>query len=417
MNVKRVEPFEIAGTLAAPPSKSMTLRAVAAALLAPGASSIEGPSLCEDALAGFRIAEALGARLESAGDRMTVRGGAPMPEAVLDCRESGLSMRMFAPIAALSGNRTVLAASGSLRARPMGMLEGPLRRLGAACRTRDGRPPVEVRGPLASGRVAVDGTTSSQFLSGLLCALPLCPGDSDIRAAGLKSKPYAAMTVDVLSRFGVRVEASGDMEAFFVRGGQGYTAASYAVEGDWSGGAFLLVAGALAGSIVVDNLQTASLQPDKRVLEALDAAGARVRVGDGSVTVENESLRPFVFDATHCPDLFPPLAALAAACPGRSVIRGAGRLIHKESDRASALAAALGNIGVTTALAEDRMEIEGGRIRGGTVDPRGDHRIAMAGAVAGLASREGVAVSDWTCVSKSYPGFFRDLESLGRGRA
>lgn len=412
MSSKWIKPSKIDGTLTAPPSKSMTIRAAAAALLSRGVSWIKEPSSCDDALAGFRIAEALGARLEKVEGAVSIGGRAPMPGTVLDCRESGLCMRMFAPIAALSRERIVLTASGSLNARPMGMLEEPLRRLGAECKTHEGRPPVEVRGPLKNGEVVIDGLSGSQFLSGLLCALPLCSGDSEIRAVRLKSKPYAAMTVDLLSRFGVRVEASGDMDVFFVKGNQEYVAASYPVEGDWSGGAFLLVAGALAGRIIVNNLQLDSLQPDRGILEVLDAAGARLRSARDSVAVEKGDLRPFVFDAADRPDLFPPLAVLAGACHGKSVIHGAERLIHKESNRALALAAALSNLGVKTTLDENRMEIEGGRIRGGVVDSCGDHRIAMAGAVAALISDEGVLVSGWKCVSKSYPEFFGDLESV-----
>jgi len=410
--MKWIKPSTIEGKLTSPPSKSLTLRATAAALLGQGMSRIGEPSCSDDAAAGFRIARALGAQMRKENGVVTVEGRGPMSGSILDCRESGLCLRMFAPIAALSREKMVLAGSGSLVRRPMGMVEAPLRRLGVRCTTRDGFQPVEVTGPLKSGRVTIDGSTSSQFLTGLLFALPLCSGDSEIQAVNLKSKAYAAMTVDLISRFAVRIETSRDLRRFFIPGSQKFVPASYTVEGDWSGGAFLLVAGAVAGKVIVGNLQPGSLQPDKKILEVLDLAGARVDVAGGSVAVEKGILKPFVFDATESPDLFPPLAVLACACPGKTVIHGAERLIHKESNRALALASGLSGIGAGIRLDGNRMEIEGGRLRGGIIDSRGDHRIAMAGAVAGLISEKGVLVSDWKCVSKSYPGFFDDLESV-----
>jgi 3-phosphoshikimate 1-carboxyvinyltransferase len=412
MSKKWIKPSRINGRLTAPSSKSMTLRAIAAAALCDGVSWIKEPSWCDDAQAGFGIAEALGAHLDKSEQAVSIAGKAPLPKAVLNCRESGLCMRMFAPIAALSGETIVLTGSGSLIARPMDMMTKPLRQLGASCNTRDGFPPVEVRGPLKGGDVAIDGSTSSQFLTGLLCALPVCSRNSEIRAAGLKSKPYVTMTVDLLSRFGIAVELSRNLEEFFIKGGQRYKPTLYSVEGDWSGAAFLLTAGAIAGKVTLNNLQPGSLQPDQRILEVLRAVGAGVTVTDNSVTIEERSLKSFIFDASDSPDLFPPLVALACHCPGKTTIHGVNRLRHKESDRALALFSEFSAIGAKIRVDGDVMEIEGRRMRGGVLDSFGDHRIAMAGAVAALNTEEGVMISGWECVSKSYPGFFRDLEFL-----
>lgn len=403
----------ISGTIDAPPSKSLMIRAAAAALLARESSRILGPSSCDDARAALRIIEALGADVVDRGPEIAISGGGSPRRDTLDCGESGLCMRMFTPVAALWGRLFLVTGDGSLSARPMGLLEGPLREAGVLIGTRDGFPPLSVRGPLRGGKIAVDGSQSSQLLTGLLTALPVCAEDSEVRVANLKSKPYAAMTISLLSRFGVTVESDPGLRVFRVAGGQRYRGTAYRVEGDWSAAAFLLVAGAVAGTVTVRNLDLRSEQADRKVVEALESAGARVSVSDGSITAEHGALRGFDFDATDCPDLFPPLVALAGLCRGRTRISGAARLRHKESDRAAALLEEFAALGVRISLDRDRLEIEGGALRGGALDARNDHRIAMAGALAGLGSEEGVSVRGPDCVSKSYPGFFDDLVSLG----
>ncbi len=412
--MKLIRPSEIRGRIPAPASKSLMIRATAAAVLARGATRIANPSACQDALAGLDVAIALGASVERAAGDVVINPASGPLSGTLNCRESGLCMRMFTPIAALSGRETLVTGEGSLASRPMGLMEMPLRELGVGFRASEGHAPLAVRGPLKSGKIRIDGSLSSQFLTGLLAALPLCPGDSEVRVDNLKSKPYAAMTIAVLSRFGATIEAAPGFTEFRVPGGQSYRGTTYAVEGDWSGAAFLLVAAALCGEATVDNLHADSLQADRRILDALAAAGAGISISAEAVTIRRGDLKAFDFDATDCPDLFPPLAALASQCRGTSRIHGAGRLKHKESDRASALIEELSGLGADIALREDILEISGpATFRNGRVDSRNDHRIAMAGALAGLASKTGVEVSDTECVAKSYPGFFEDLEALG----
>jgi 3-phosphoshikimate 1-carboxyvinyltransferase len=259
----------------------------------------------------------------------------------------------------------------------------------------------------------VDGSLSSQFLSGLLFALPLCKGPSEIRVYQLKSTPYVALTLSLLTRFGIRWDADERLEHFSIQGGETYHPTRYSVEGDWSGAAFLLVAGAIAGKVRVTNLQADSIQADAKILEALQTVGARIVTDADSVTVERNDLRSLSFDATDCPDLFPPLVALACHCRGTSLIYGADRLRNKESDRADALLDVFSRVGARITLAEDRIEVEGARLRGGAVDAHNDHRIAMAGALAGLTAEKPVSISGWKAVSKSYPDFFQDLQSVG----
>ena len=412
--MKWIRPSEIRGRLQAPPSKSLMIRATASALLGRGESRIKNPSRCDDALAGLRIVRALGAHVENAVDAVVISGGAGPVSDVLDCGESGLCMRMFTPIAALSGRETLITGDGSLTTRPMRMMENPLRDMGVRFRSADGHAPLMIQGPIQTGNVRIDGSLSSQFLSGLLTALPLFHQNSEVRVDNLRSRPYAEMTVEVLSRFGVAVDADPDRRVFRIPGGQSYRSTIFAVEGDWSGAAFLLAAAAICGEVTVDNLREDSLQADRRVLEALRSSGALVTIAGDSVTVRRSDPKTFDFDATDCPDLFPPLAALALSCPGTCRIYGAGRLRHKESDRASALIKELSGLGADIALRNDWLEIVGpARIGTGTVNSHGDHRIAMAGALAGLVSGRGVGVVGPECVAKSYPGFFEDLRSLG----
>ena len=416
--MRSIKPSAVKGTVAAPPSKSMTVRAAAAALLAKGTSTIKNASLCDDGVAAFAVAAALGAVVSREGLETLIRSrgihSRNGERRAIDCGESGLAMRMFAPIAALRRGETILLASGSLRSRPMEMIAA-LRGLGVSCHSDHGRPPIKVRGPLAGGATTIDASLSSQFLTGLLMALPLCPKDSHVRVSGLTSAPYVQMTLGLLRDFGVTVGHDDRLTDFHVRANQAYRPSVYTIEGDWSGAAFLLVAGAIGGSVVVKGLPFPSIQADSAVLEALRVAGARVTMGSDSVSVERHNLLPFVFDATHRPDLFPPLVALAACCEGRSTIVGSRRLAHKESDRANALKEEFARLGITITTEEDRMEVFGGTIRGGEVDSHNDHRIAMACAVAALQAEGKVVVARPESVGKSYPGFFEDLEVLTEG--
>ena len=412
--VKIVKPSGIEGALTAPPSKSMMQRAVAAAALAHGSSVLLNPSFCEDALAALGIAEGLGAEVSRESGKVRIKGGGQPKGHRLACGESGLCMRLFAPIAALFDRSFTLTGRGSLVARPMGVLEEPLEALGARCQTHRGFPPVTVRGPIKGGRVSLDGSLSSQVASGFLIALPLCPQDSVLTVANLKSKPYLRMTLSLLKEFGIIIHHDEELRRFEIPGQQAYHPRTYRVEGDWSGGAFPLVAGAIAGRVKVRGLSDKSLQADRAILEALEKAGARVCSEGNAVTVEQSRLEAFEFDATDCPDLFPPLVALACYCKGRSVIRGTERLRHKESDRALALVSEFRKMGARIRVQGGTMEVTGGRLKGGEVSSHQDHRIAMACAVAGLASEKGVRIRDWSCVGKSHPQFFDDLEALRR---
>ena len=411
--MRSVRPGPVEGVLTAPPSKSVFQRAVAAATLADGTTTLAAHGLCDDALSALDIATTLGATVERRDEAVRITGNGQPTGAELDCGEAGTSLRIFTAVAALHDQLLTLVARGTLATRPMEMVVAPLQSLGVQCSTHGGLPPVLVRGPMTGGLAAVDGSTTSQFLTGLLIALPRCAEDSLIEVAELRSKPYVRLTVSLLERFGVDIEHDDGLERFHIRGNQGLLPADLAVEGDWSGASFPLVAGAIAGDVTVQGLDPASPQADRRVIEVIEAAGADLQVSDEEVRVVHRPLKAFRFDATHCPDLFPPLAVLATACRGTSVLLGVHRLRHKESDRAAAIHEQLGRIGARVRIQGDAMEIEGGALTGGEAEACGDHRIAMALAVAGLTARAPVAIHGWQCVSKSYPEFFEDLVALG----
>ena len=413
--MKWIKPSEIDGEIRAPSSKSMMIRATAAGLLSGGETRITNSSFCDDALASLSIIESLGADVAKINQDLIIKSGlGPIRTHYLDCRESGLCIRMYTPIAGLRTEKITLSGSGSLLNRPMGMMERPLSQLGCYCQTNSEHLPVQVKGPLKGGGVQVDGSQSSQFLTGLLMALPLCKNDSEVTVRNLKSKPYIAMTLSLLSAFGISIDYEEDFSQFYIKGSQHFQCKPYRVEGDWSGASFFLVAGALGGCVKIHNLSMQSIQADKRILDALEQMGAKISTKDDIVVVEQGHLNAFEFDATQCPDLFPPLAVLACFCKGRTEIHGVERLSIKESNRAESLLNEFRKIGAEITIEGNKMIVDGNSLEGGSIDSHGDHRIAMAAAVAGLCSHKGVALYDWKCVSKSYPGFFEDLESISR---
>jgi 3-phosphoshikimate 1-carboxyvinyltransferase len=294
----------------------------------------------------------------------------------------------------------------------MTMMIEPLRRLGVEVRDGGGYLPIEVKGPIRGGEIEVDGSVSSQFITGLLLALPLAQEDTTLHVHGAVSTPYIDMTIDTARRFGGRI-LHNDYSEFFIEGGQQYTATDFSIEGDWSAAAMLLVAGAIAGEVTLDNISMLSLQADTAICNALVHAGASVINEENSITVAKRDLQAFEFDATNCPDLFPALAALAAAAEGESVIIGTRRLEHKESNRAETLRDEYAKLGIEIDISTDNvMKIHGGEIHSAEADGRQDHRIAMSLAVSALRSDKAVNIRGAECVEKSYPDFFRDLEHL-----
>ena len=402
----------IAGSITAPASKSYAQRAVAAALLAGGETTLTHLDLCNDTRAALDVARRLGASVSHEGTTYTIRGGLNPVSTKLNIGESGLATRLFTPIASLCHMPITINGEGSILRRPIEMMEEPLQALGVEVISNGGYLPISVKGPMRGGEIHVDGSLSSQFITGLLMALPLSPNDTVLHVENLKSRPYVDMTIDLAARFGVAIEHN-NYEQFYIAGGQHYTPCTYNIEGDWSGASCLLVAGATAGSITIRNLNHISLQADLAIIEALARAGAEIITTNSSVTVHGGPLHAFEFDATDCPDLFPALAALAASCEGTSVLTGTQRLTYKESNRAETIAEVFGRLGIGVDLSEENtMRITGGPVSSAVLDSHNDHRIAMAAAVAALSSDDSVVIEGADAADKSYPNFWNDLDTL-----
>ena len=408
-----ISPSKVSGEVTPPCSKSYAQRALAVALLAEGESTIGNLELCDDTRSALRCIEALGAEITYIDDStIKIRGGFAPRTNNLHIGESGLATRLFTPVASLHNQPITINGEGTILYRPISMMIEPLRQLGVEVRDGGGFLPIQVCGPMQGGEVSVDGSISSQFLTGLLLSLPMAQSDTTIYVKDLKSLPYVDMTIDTARRFGVEI-AHKDYSEFFTEGFQQYKATNYMIEGDWSGAAPILVAGAVTGEVTVNNMSCLSLQADTAIIKALISAGAEVESTDNTVTVRHRHLKAFEFDATHCPDLFPALAALAANCKGTTTIYGTERLLHKESNRAVTLAEEYAKAGIEIDIDEPNvMRIHGGKIHGCTIDSHGDHRIAMSMAIAALTADAPITIEGAECVAKSYPSFFDDLRQL-----
>lgn len=417
---KDVYPSILKGTIKAPGSKSIAQRMVAGALLAKGESIITDYPDSADCLAALQVAQQLGAVVTTNQNVIAIKGGFPQnfqngirnPKDQIFCGESGLASRMFTPIASLYHEEILVEGEGSLLIRPFTEFDQVIPALGAKCKTKKGKLPVKVHGPLQGGVAELDGSLSSQFLTGLLMALPRADHKSEITVANLKSIPYVRMTIEVMKMFGVEA-VHHEFEKFEIAPNQTYNPLKAAVPGDWSGAAFLLVAGAVAAEegITVTNLSFDITQADSKILEALKLAGVHFEIRKEGVFVKESEIQSFEFDASDCPDLMPPLAALAAFANGVSVLKGAKRLKHKESNRSKALKEEFAKAGIKITVREDEMLIYPGHIRSAQLNSHNDHRIAMAAAILGLGGDK-ISINGSSCVSKSYPHFFEDLMSL-----
>lgn len=412
-----IHPSQLKGIIQAPASKSSMQRACAAALLSKGTSIIHNPGHSNDDKAALDIIQKMGAKVEVEGSELKVVSSGVDPIAnEINCGESGLSIRMFTPIVALSDKEITINGSGSLTTRPMDFFDDILPALGVKIKSNDGILPMTVQGPLIPANIEVDGSLSSQFITGLLMAYSAAGAkDVSIKVNNLKSKPYIALTLDVMKQFGMNVPENKNFEEFYFKSGMQNPGSEihYTVEGDWSGGAFLLVAGAIAGSITVKGLDLSSTQADRAMVDAMMKASAAIIMETNEIKIHPGGLRGFEFDATDCPDLFPPLVALAAYCDGQTMIRGAGRLKHKESNRAITLQDEFDLMGVRIDLEDDTMIVHGGGVvKGADVYSHHDHRIAMACAVAALGANSETVIDEAYAVKKSYPDFYEDLKYL-----
>jgi 3-phosphoshikimate 1-carboxyvinyltransferase len=405
--IKTISPQQFNKEITAPASKSYMQRAIAIALLSKGKTILTNPTYCNDSLFALEAIKNLGAEVTKDDDFVEITGGFKPISNHISVGESGLGMRMFTPIASLSDQCLVIDGEGSLKKRPT-LVEDALVQLGVKCNTNNGFLPLEIQGPLVGGFAVIDGSASSQFLTGLLIALPFACDSTRLVVKNLKSKPYIDITIEILNEFGIKVEHK-NYEEFSIKGNQTSVGKTYFVEGDWSGASFLLVAGAIAGSVKVKGLNANSVQADRAIMEVIEKVGAEIITSNDYIQVSKKELNSFEFDATDCPDLFPPLVSLAAYCNGISRIKGISRLEHKESNRADVLHREFAKLNVKIELVDDFMLVHGGEVSGGTIHSNNDHRIAMAGAVAALSAKDAITIENAESINKSYSNFYEDL--------
>ncbi len=398
--------------ISATASKSYLQRAFAISILCQGKTILENISWSNDSLASKKIVEQLGATIKETKKTLEISSeGLVFNNTNFNASESGLTVRMFAPILALHNDEITINGEGSLNNRPIEMIAEALNQLNVKVSCNEKHLPLNIQGPIKSGKITIDGSISSQLLTGLLITLPLVNGDSLITVTNLKSRPYIDMTIDVIRQFGVHIE-NRNYKTFLIKGNQKYKTTTYKIEGDWSSVAFFLVYGAVKGSLEIDNLNLNSLQADKEIIIALKKAGAKVSLKSSSIIIEKSDLNAFDFDATNCPDLFPPLVCLASQCEGETTIKGVSRLKHKESDRALVLQTEFKKMGIQISIKNDTMYIVGGKLKACIIDSHHDHRIAMSGGIMNLLCEGNIEIENKDAINKSYPSFFNELYSL-----
>jgi len=418
-----IQPSIISGNIQAPASKSAMQRALAAALIHKVRTIIRNPGISNDDKAALKVIQQLGAKIIEDDKKLIIdsEGISPVTHE-LNFGESGLGVRMFTSLAALSNKPITLTGEGSLLSRPMNFFDEVLPGLGIEITSTEGKLPLTIKGPLQPKNIEINGSLSSQFLTGLLFAYSAADAsDVSIKVKDLKSKPYIDLTLQLMNDFGLKVPSNNNYKSFYFETGTNIhhpSTINYTIEGDWSGAAFLFVAAAITGNVKVAGLKIDSMQADKAIIDALSLAGANVLITDEYIEVKKKELHSFEFDATDCPDLFPPLVALAANCKGISKIRGLQRLKHKESDRGVTLQQEFEKFSTRIELNEDVMLIHGESriiVKESILNSHNDHRIAMACAVAGLNADAEVQISNADAVKKSYPDFWDHLKTLNAG--
>lgn len=414
MSDVKFSPFVPNGTVNVPPSKSDVHRAIICAAMANGVSRISPVALSNDIKATIGCIKALGADAVLENNVLTVDGTNMYKNktALLDCGESGSTLRFFIPIAAVGNINATFVGKGKLPQRPIGIFTEALPKAGTVCKTEGGLP-LEIKGQLKSGIFEIPGNVSSQFITGLLLALPILEGNSEIvLTSPLESVGYIAMTIRTMKQFGVNIQATE--KGWHIKGGQSYKTCDYTTDGDWSQAAFFMVLGAVSGKVTVKGVAKDSTQGDKKCAKILARFGAKVTQLDNEVTVEKGKLKAITIDASQIPDLVPVLSVCAAFAEGTTKIINAERLRIKECDRLKATAELLNNLGGKVKELSDGLEITGvSSLKGGNVNGYNDHRIVMSAAVCAARSDEDITATFAMSINKSYPDFYIDYNSIG----
>ena len=412
-----IKPKLLKGNIVVPPSKSLGHRGIIAAALSQGVSKVDNIQLSKDIEATIDIMKELGAIIDINDDSLLIDGSNIFSyERNLDlkCNESGSTIRFLIPLALTKRGDYIFHGEGKLVTRPLEPYYEIFNKKGIEYSTTEGGLPLRISGKLTSGTYRVRGDISSQFITGLLFSLPLLDGDSRIYVTTkLESKGYIDLTLQVLKDFGIQIE-NNDYREFNIKGNQRYHSRDYYIEGDYSQGAFFLVAGALGSSIICSGLNKNSLQGDKVILDILEAMGCSIDESEEGIKVNPSKTKGIKIDASNCPDLVPILTVLASLSEGETRIINAKRLRIKECDRLHAITTELCKVGANIIELEDSLIISGvSELKGGEVNSHNDHRIVMALAIAATRAKGEVIINNPSAVEKSYPNFFKDYVKLG----
>ena len=414
--------------LTCPPSKSYTHRAIIAAALTKGKTIVKNLLISVDTIATINALRKFGVRITNNADSVEIDGTdnllfenkASKEPLEIDCNESGTTLRILISIGALLDHPITLTGKEGLRKRPTKDIVNALREAGVEISDADGHGPVNLNGGLrtpTSNQIKIRGDSSSQFITGLLFALPLAQKDIELEITSeIESLPYIKMTLEVLAKFGIRIETSKDHKKYKIKGNQQYTAPDeYVVDGDYSSGAFLCAAGVLAGpQITIRGLNTNSVSADSEFIDILKRMGGTITIGKNEITLKKSDLKATEINVKNCPDIVPILAVIATQAKGTTKIVNAGRLRIKESDRLAAITKELKKMGAKIVEGKDKLGITGPvKLHGALIDPHNDHRIAMACTIAGLIADEETVIQNPEVVAKSYPDFFYHMRKLG----
>jgi len=413
--IQKVSKKNYSGVIGIPASKSDAQRAILCAGLAFGTSLLQNVGESDDEKAMLSTIRKFGARIQYRENGvLEIRGiGSLMFNSTdeINVGESGLGVRLLTAIASTSNLAIKLVGRASLLQRDLSFFEKFLPQMGVEVISTSGKLPIKVNGPLQGGSYTVDGSESSQYISGLLMALPFAQDNSVLTVENLKSTPYIEMTMNTMESFGIKIQRKADI--FSIEGSQKYSAVEYSIDRDWSSASCWLVASALGCDIKVSGLSMTSLQADKQLLNALKISNCSVVQSPSGISIDGTKRQPLTFDLTDCPDLFPALTVFASLTKGISRLKGASRLVNKESNRGMALQQEFGKLGCTIELDNDEMIVYGeGVLIGAKVTSHGDHRIAMSLGIAGMFSNGEVEIDGAEVISKSYPNFWEDLEKL-----
>lgn len=413
------------GRILAQPSKSMAHRAIICAALANGESHIDNLVLSDDITATIGAVEAIGANVTISDSQtyhgrkkvcINSNGRVVLTGRTIDCCESGSTARFIMPITRLSNDPICINGRGRLVERPFSLYKELFTQKGVKFNDFNGRMPIELSGKLIPGDYFLPGNVSSQFISGLLFALPLMAEQSTVKiTSALESLPYIQMTLNTLQKFGVIIEHSDDYLNYTIPGGQDYKPISnYTVEGDWSQAAFFCVMGAISNSVTVDGLRSDSLQGDKVILKILESMGCRIAYDEKGITFSASCLKGTEIDVSQCPDLVPAISVAASIAEGTTTIINAARLRIKESDRLLTTSSELSKLGADIKELPEGLIIDGvPNLNGAKTNGCGDHRIVMAIAAASAICKGNIIIDGCEAVKKSYPEFWQDFQTLG----